>query len=132
MLTIVCVAFSQTREEARKNIIDDITMSKKSLPFTESFLTITNIEVKGNDLFTYYFVDDRAIDFNAYVRNMKSNKKTTFLQTARNRPRYAYNLVVARLNMAVVIKAKYSGKSETIIWTADELKNILLEEARNN
>ena len=128
---VVTISLGQTREEARKAVIDDVALIKKSLPVTQSNITIVDMEIKGNGYITYYVIDDRKMDFNAYVRNLKSNKTESFIQTARNHPVFAKNIVLSGLNMAMVVKAKNSGKTEIISLMSNELKNALLDYIRS-
>lgn len=129
--SIVTLSFGQTREGARRAVIDDVALTKKSLPVTQSNITIVDMEIKGNGYLTYYIIDDGKMDFNAYVRNLKSNKTEYFIQTAKNRPVFAKNLVLSGLNMAMVVKAKKSGKTEVITIMSNELKNALLDYIRS-
>ena len=131
LLSVVTLSFGQTREEARKAVIDDVALTKKSLPVTQSNITIVDMEIKGNGYITYYVLDDKKVDFNAYVRNLKSNKTGSFIQTAKNHPVFAKNLVLSGLNMAMVVKAKNSGKTEIITLMSNELKKALLDYIRS-
>lgn len=124
-------SFGQTKEEARKAVVDDVTITKKSLPVTQSNITIVDMEIKGNAYITYYVIDDRIIDFNAYVRNLKSNKTESFIQTAKSHPIFAKNLVLSGLNMAMVVKAKNTGKTDVVTLMSNELKKTLLDYIRS-
>jgi hypothetical protein len=128
---VASISLGQTKEEARRLVIEDVAQTKKSLPFTQLNVTIIDMEVKGNGYITYYVVDDRKIDFNMHIKNLESNKTESFIQTARNHPMFAKNLVLSGLNMAMVIKAKYSGKTEVVTLMSNELKKALLDYIRS-
>lgn len=130
LIFVTTCSFCQTKEEALKSVIDDIALTKKSLPITQSCVTIMDMEVKGNGYITYYVIDDREIDFNTYVKNLETNKAVSFLQTARNHPLFAKNLVLSGLNMVMVIKAKYSKNTRVITMMANELKDVLMSEVK--
>ena len=125
--SFVTASYGQTREKAKKAVIDDVALSKKSLPYTKTYLTIVDMEIKGNAYITYYVVDDKETDYNEYMRNLRKHKTDSFVQTAKNHPMFARNLVVAGLNMVMVIKAKSSGKTESVTLMSNELKNALLD-----
>lgn len=129
---IAFASIGQTREEARKAVIDDIALSKKSLPITQSGLTVVDMEIRGNAFITYYIVDDKELDFDAYIKEMQSNKTAIFAQTARNHPMFAKNLVLSRLNMAMVIKSKNTGKTEVVTLLSNELKDALIKEIKRS
>lgn len=121
-IMIALSSMAQSKDEAIAMLKLQIMQTNKSLPIKNLFITLNKMEIKDGNYIVSIILDEKFVDLNEYVNNIKKNKSELFDMAANRNENFSEILIKSGLNLKFVVSGLQSKRQEEIILTTKEMK----------